>query len=269
VISREMQLVARLCAERAGLRIDPEKHYLVENRLAPVARREGFSSIEEFLGAVRDRDEERLIWALVEAMSPSETSFFREPETFELIAQKVLPDLARRSEGRPLRVWAAACGTGQEVYSLAMLLSEQPAAGSTFELTGSDLCERRLEKAQSGLYSQFEVQRGLSAHRLVRHFENAEEGFALSPRIRSSVRWRRVNLVEDVGRMGRFDLVLCRGLTPHLTDAARERALANLVSALAPGGVLALGPDETAPGLVAAPGLAGFQMRAEDRRAAA
>jgi chemotaxis protein methyltransferase CheR len=252
-----MQLVTRLCAERAGLRIDPEKHYLAENRLAPVARREGFSSIEEFLGAVRDRDEERLIWALVEAMSPSET------------AQKVLPELARRGEGRPLRLWAASCGTGQEVYSLAMLLAEQSSVGATFELTGSDLCERRLEKAQSGLYSQFEVQRGLSAHRLVRHFENAEEGFALSPRIRSSVRWRRVNLIEDVSRMGRFDLVLCRGLTPQLTDAARERVLANLVSALAPGGVLALGPAETAPGLVAAPGLAGFQMRAEDRRVAA
>jgi chemotaxis protein methyltransferase CheR len=264
-----MQLVTRLCAERAGLRIDPEKHYLAENRLAPVARREGFSSIEEFLGAVRDRDEERLIWALVEAMSPSETSFFRDPETFELIAQKVLPELARRGEGRPLRLWAASCGTGQEVYSLAMLLAEQSSVGATFELTGSDLCERRLEKAQSGLYSQFEVQRGLSAHRLVRHFENAEEGFALSPRIRSSVRWRRVNLIEDVSRMGRFDLVLCRGLTPQLTDAARERALANLVSALAPGGVLALGPAEAAPGLVAAPGLAGFQMRAEDRRVAA
>ena len=269
MIARDLDLVTRLAAERAGLSIEPDKVYLVENRLAPVSRREGFSSVEEFVGAVRDRDEERLVWALVEAISPSETSFFRHPETFELIAERVLPNLMRGREGRPLRVWAAACGTGQEVYSLAMLLSELPLAGTGFELTGSDLCERRLEKAQSGLYSQFEVQRGLSAHRLVRHFENAEEGFALSPRVRASVRWRRVNLVEDVSRLGRFDLILCRGLLPALTEKARERVSANLAGALAGGGYLALGPGECAPGLAPAPGLAGFLRRAEGDRAAA
>lgn len=266
---RDLELVARLCAERAGLNVDPDKHYLVENRLAPVARREGFGSVEEFVRAVRDRDEERLVWALVEAMSPAEGSFFRHPETFELIAEKVLPALARGREGQPLRIWAAACGTGQEVYSLAMLLAEQPAVGQGVELIGSDLCERRLEKAQSGLYSQFEVQRGLSAHRLVRHFENAEEGFTLSPRIRGTVRWRRANLVDDLSRFGRFDLVLCRSYMPALTDAARQRVLANLTAALAPGGVLALGPSEDAPGLASALGLAGFHSRPNDQRAAA
>jgi chemotaxis protein methyltransferase CheR len=202
-------------------------------------------------------------------MSPAETGFFRDPETFELIAERVLPTLARGREGKPLRIWAAACGTGQEVYSLAMLLADQPLAGAAFELTGSDLSERRLEKAQSGLYSQFEVQRGLSAHRLVRHFENAEEGFVLSPRIRATVRWRRVNLIEDLSRLGRFDLVLCRNFIAGLTEPARARALANLAGALAPGGILALGSSETAPGLSPAPGLAGFHQRAEGERAAA
>ena len=265
----DIAAVAGLCAERAGLQIDPEKPYRVENRLAPVARREGFGSVEELVRAVRHRAEERLVWALVEAMSPAETSFFRHPETFELVAEKVLPSLARSREGLPLRVWVAAGGTGQEVYSLAMLLAEHRIPGVSFELTASDLCERRLEKAQTGLYSPFEVQRGLSAHRLVRHFENAQDGFVLSPRIRAMVRWRRANLLEDLSRFGSFDLVLCRNHLTALTDSARARAVANLAAVLAPGGILALSPGETAPGFIATHGLSGFHTRPGDNRAAA
>jgi chemotaxis protein methyltransferase CheR len=269
VIARDLELVAKLCAQRAGLFVDPDKAYLVENRLAPVARREGFSSVEELMAAVRHRDEERLIWTVVEAMWPTETSFFRDPEVFELIAERVMPLLSRGREGRPLRVWAAACGAGQEVFSLAMLLAEAPPPSAPVELLGTDICERRLEKAQSGLYSQFEAQRGLSAHRLVRHFENADEGFVLSPRLRQAVRWRRVNLLDDLSRLGQFDLVLARNLTPALTEEGRERIGANLAAAVAPGGFLVLGEHETAPGLALAGGRAGFFMREAGERAAA
>jgi chemotaxis protein methyltransferase CheR len=150
-----------------------------------------------------------------------------------------------------------------------MLLAEHRIPGVLFELTASDLCERRLEKAQSGLYSPFEVQRGLSAHRLVRHFENAQDGFVLSPRIRAMVRWRRANLLEDLSRFGCFDLVLCRNHLAALTDSARSRAMANLSAALAPGGILALAPGESAPGFIAAHGHASFHTRPGDSRAAA
>jgi chemotaxis protein methyltransferase CheR len=269
VTPQDRELVARLCGERAGLNIDPEKSYLLENRLGPVARREGFGSVHEFICAVRDRDEDRLIWAAVEAMSPAETAFFREPAVFEHIVSDVLPELARRREGGTLRLWAAACGTGQEVYSLAMALDEAAPAGVTLEVFGSDLCERRLEKAQAGVYSQFEVQRGLSAQRLVRHFEGLEDGFALSPRVRQMVRWRRVNLMEDISRLGQFDLVLCRNLMGYLLESARERVLANLEAALAPGGRLVLGANETAPGLTAAPDRPGVFGHSGRARAAA
>jgi chemotaxis protein methyltransferase CheR len=265
VTPKDLELVATLCAQRTGLLVDPEKAYLAENRLAPVARREGFSSIEELIGAVRYRDEDRLVWAVVEAMWPTENSFFRDPEVFELLAEKVLPPLA--GAGKPLRLWAAACGGGQEVYSLAMLLAEQPPG--PFELFGSDLCERRLEKAQAGLYSQFEVQRGLSAHRLVRHFEVAEGGFALSPRLRQTVRWRRANLNEDLGRLGQLDLVVCRNLMGALTPEAREQAMVNLTAAVAPGGYLVMGRGEEAPGLAPVPGAPGFFTRPGAARAAA
>lgn len=245
---QDRELIARLCAERAGLRVDPERAYILENRLAPVARRAGFASVHEFMCAVRDRDEERLIWSAVEAMSPAETSFFRAPETFARIVDEALPELARRREDRVLRLWAAACGAGQEVYSLAMVLEERAPAGLRVEVFASDLCERRLEKAQAGAYSQFEVQRGLSAQRLVRHFEAMDEGFSLSPRVRQLVRWRRVNLMDDPGRLGQFDLVLCRNVLGHYLEEARTRVLSNLRRTLAPGGWLVLGEGEAAPG---------------------
>lgn len=251
-------LLTRLCAERAGLGFDPEKAYLIENRLAPVARREGYSSVHDLLAAVRDRGEEKRIWAVVEAMSPAESSFFHEPGAFDLIGAEVLPELARRREGGTLRVWAAACGAGQEVYSLAMLLDEQAPVGMSVELFGSDLCERRLEKAQSGLYSQFEVQRGLSARRLIRHFEPHDEGFALSPRIRQTIRWRRVNLYEDIARLGQFDLIVCRNTLRSLTTEGRARVTANLESALAAGGFLVLGQGESMERLSGTPGRPGF-----------
>lgn len=265
---RDLQFVAHLCAEKAGLRVDPEKVYLVENRLSPVARREGFGSLHELLTAVRDRDDDRLGWSVVEAMSPAESAFFRDPGAFDLIAE-ALPNLARRRQGEPLRIWAAQCGAGQEVYSLAMLLDERAPAGTAIELYGSDLCERRLEKAQSGFYSQFEVQRGLAARRLVRHFEAQDDGFVLSPRLRQTVRWRRVNLLDDLARFGRFDLILCRSLLGALLDTARGRVLENLAKVLVPGGLLVLGASETAPGLVASPERPGFLVAGPGARAAA
>jgi len=269
VTPQDRELIASLCAGRAGLRVDPDKAYMLENRLAPVARREGFGSVHEFVVAARDRDEERLIWAAVEAMSPAETAFFRDPATFDRIVGEALPELARRREGATLRLWAAACGAGQEVYSLAMALEERSPPGVTIEVFASDLCERRLEKAQAGVYSQFEVQRGLSAQRLVRHFEGLDDGFALSPRVRQMVRWRRVNLMEDLTRLGQFDLVLCRNVLGYLLDDARARVLANLQGALAPNGWLVLGETEAAPGLYPAMGRPGFHGRIAATRAVA
>jgi chemotaxis protein methyltransferase CheR len=269
VTPQDRELIARLSAERAGLKVDPDKVYLLENRLAPVARREGFASVHDLICAIRDRDDDRLAWRAVEAMSPAETGFFREPQTFERIVDDLLPELARRRQGGTLRVWAAACGAGQEVYSLAMALDEAGPAGVNVEVFASDLCERRLEKAQAGLYSPFEVQRGLSARRLVRHFENHEDSFVLSPRVRQMVRWRRVNLTEDLKRLGQFDLVLCRHQLGYLLEDARARVLANLERTLAPGGWLVLGTTETAPALAASADKPGVYGRPSGSRHAA
>jgi len=246
----DRELVAQLCAARAGLRVDPEKTYLIESRLAPVARREGFGSIPDLVSALRAKREDRLAWAIVESMVQSETAFFRDRTPFALFRDEVLPALARMREGEPIRIWSAACGSGQEVYSLAMIVEDASPElpGIKVELFGSDLCERQLEKAQSGLYTQFEVQRGLPIRQLVRHFEKVDDMWALSPRVRQMVRWRRINLVADLSTAGRFDVIFCRYVLADLVEPMRARVLENLARALSPEGFLFLGEGESANG---------------------
>ena len=149
----------------------------------------------------------------------------------------------RERAGR-LRIWSAGCGTGQEAYSLAIALTEAREPPVHVEIVASDLCERRLERAQAGLYSQFEVQRGLTAHRLVAHFDNRGEHFAVSPRLQRNIIWRRINLIGDLNVMGRFDLILCRHVLAGLDPRARPGVLAGLTGALAAGGQLVLAPGD-------------------------
>lgn len=268
-------LVADLCAARAGLKVDPDKTYLLESRLAPVARREGFVSIADMVEGLNLRREERLVWAVVEAMAAGETSFFRDRKPFRLFRDEVLPSLARRREGRPIRVWSAGCGSGQEVYSLAMAVEEQRAAlgGAKVELFASDISERALEKAQSGLYTQFEIQRGLPIRQLVRHFEKVDEMWAIAPHIRQMVRWRRVNLAGEFSGGAQFDVIFCRHVLGMLVEPMRARVLENLARALAPDGFLFLGEGETPAGLTTAlepvAGRDGLFIRNPAHRAAA
>jgi len=246
----DRDFVAALCLARAGLKVDAEKSYLIESRLGPVARREGYISPEVFIEALREGADERLAWATVEAMALSESEFFRDRSVFSRLVDEVLPALVRARDGQPVRVWSTTCGTGQEIYSLAMLLADAPGLTQHVELYASDLSERSLEKAQSGLYSQFEVQCGLPARLLVRHFEKRGDSFALAPRIRQMVRWRRVNLMDDLSRYGQFELVLCRNVLGQLGSEARGRVHSQLRGALAPGGRLLLGLKDE-PGALA------------------
>ena len=247
----DKDLVVQLCGARAGLHVDPQKDYLLESRLGPVARRENFGSIDEMIATLRSKREDRLAWAIVEAMASSETCFYRDRTPFALFRDEILPTLARLRDGEPIRIWSAACGSGQEVYSLAMTIDDQRALmpGAKLELFASDLSERALEKAQSGLYTQFEVQRGLPIRHLVRHFEKVDEMWVLSPRIRQMVRWRRINLVSDLSAAGRFDVIFCRNVLSALVEPMRVRLLENLARALSPDGFLFLGATETATGL--------------------
>jgi chemotaxis protein methyltransferase CheR len=271
----DLATVARLCAERAGLEIDPDKPYLIESRLAPLARREGFASTTDLVGSLETEASSSsapLAAAVAEAMGSSETSFFRDPQVFETLWRDTVPELARRRAEGVVRVWSAGCASGQEIYSLAMLQAEAPAAAGPVELFASDYSERLLERARAGVYSSFEVQRGLSARRLVRHFENHGDGFQLAGPLRQAVRWRHVNLMDDVAALGPFDMVLCRNVLIGMTPGARADVLRRLRSAVGPGGFLVLGSGEDAgdaAGFQAVPGLRCAWRRSGEGRAAA
>jgi chemotaxis protein methyltransferase CheR len=244
----DIELLAALARARAGLKIDPAKTYLIESRLGPLARREGYAGIPELAAALRGQRDEKLIWAVVEALALSETAFFRDRAPFQSFAKELLPTLARLRGSEPIRVWSCACSTGQEAYSLAMIAhdAEGLPAGTQVEIYGSDLSERALEKAQAGLYTQFEVQRGLPIRKLLTHFEKVEDNWRLNPRIRQRVRWRRVNLIADLGVMGQFDVIFCRNVIGAMDAPYRRRVLESLAALLPADGLLVLGAQEAA-----------------------
>lgn len=234
--------LAEACAARAGLKVDPAKAYLIENRLSPVARREGFGSVAEVLSRLPSDD--ALTMACVEAMASSETRFFRDGEVLETLWRRAVPEVARRRGDGVVRIWSVGCSSGQEIYSLAMLQAEAPAPTGRVEFYASDLSERLLERARVGAYTSFEVQRGLTARRLVRHFENRDDRFQLARSLRQQVRWRRVNLAEDLTSLGTFDIIVCRYVLDGLTDVARVQAASQLAKMTSPGGLLLLGGAE-------------------------
>jgi chemotaxis protein methyltransferase CheR len=246
----DLETIRIMVHARAGVMIDPEKTYQIETRLGPVARRAGFATLHELAEAIRVRGDEKLMWAATEALIAGETSFFRDKAPFTQFREEILPELAARRGDAPIRIWSTACATGQEPYSLAMIIDdERPKLGSArVEIYASDLSERALEKAQSGLYTQFEVQRGLPIRLLVRHFERSEEMWRLCPRIRQMVRWRRINLLADLRSLGRFDVIFCRNVVSSFDAPTKKRVLDQLAGALPNDGRLVLGIDETVVG---------------------
>src|SRR5580658_5714290 len=201
----------------------------MESRLSPVARREGYESVSDLLAAIRARREEPLIWSAVEAMAGTETCFSRD------------------RGAKPVRVWSAACAAGQEVYSLAMIALDMMAADPTFriELAASDLSRLALERAQSGLYNQFEVQRGLPIRLLAQHFEKEGDQWRISPELRQLVRWRRINLIAGLKPIGQFDVVFCRYVLGIMTDEAQRRVVQDLAYIVPDDGYLVLGAKES------------------------
>ncbi|HEY2709073.1 MAG TPA: protein-glutamate O-methyltransferase CheR [Caulobacteraceae bacterium] len=249
--AEEIAQIVSLCRARAGLKVAPDKTYLIESRLAPVARREGYDSITELLAAIRSNREEPLIWSVVEAMASGETAFFRDRAPFREFKDEILPQLARARAGRPIKVWSAACATGQEVYSLSMMIGDLVDADPPLkiELAASDLSRVALERAQSGVFNQFEVQRGLPIRLLVDHFTKDGEQWKISDEIRSRVRWRRINLIAGLRQIGRFDVVFCRYALSHMTDEAQRKVVEDLTFLIPDDGFLVLGLKEQVAGL--------------------
>lgn len=242
-----MAFVAALARAKAGLMIGPERAFFVESRLASLARREGEASVESFVARLRAAPEDPLARAAVESLATPETSFFRDRAYFDYLRDELLPELsARRPDGR-VRIWSAGCSTGQEPYSLAILAQEHADKfpNLKLEILATDLSARALEKAQSGLYTQFEVQRGLPIRLLIRYFDKLEDNWQASARLRQAVRWGRLNLMNDFDKIGRFDVILCRHVLNYFDAQPRVGILRRLAGALTDDGALMLGAGET------------------------
>ncbi|MBV9511184.1 MAG: protein-glutamate O-methyltransferase CheR [Caulobacteraceae bacterium] len=247
----EVEVIRLVVQARSGMVVNPDKTYRIETQLAPLVRREGFADLSELVQTIQAKRDNTLMWSVAEALTNNETSFFRDAAPFQQFREEILPQLAAKRGERPIRVWSAACASGQEPYSLAMLLEDEASKypGLKVELFGSDLSERCLEKAQSGLYTQFEVQRGLPIRLLVRHFTRTEEAWVLSPRVRQMVRWRRVNLLADLRGLGQFDVIFCRNVLSSFEPTVARRVVEQLAAALPAYGRLVLGIDETLIGV--------------------
>jgi len=243
VNASDLDFLCALVRARSGLVLTGERGFFAESRLSPLARREGLASVSDVIERVMKQPSGPLARAVIEAMTVQETSFFRDRKAFEGLASGVLPGLL--AGGGDVRVWCAGCGQGQEAYSVAMLVEEAGAA--SVDILATDLSQAALDKAQAGLYTHFEVQRGLPIRRLLSHFEEVDEAWRVSPALSRRVRWLKLNLIDPIKAPRGYDLILCRHVVSHFAPDARAKTLDALAQALAPGGRLMLGQDEAPP----------------------
>jgi chemotaxis protein methyltransferase CheR len=242
-----LNFLSELVRGRSGVILPNEKSYFAESRLGALARRDGHESVEALLMSLRDDWNEKLAATIVDAMAISDTAFFRDREVFDHIGKVLLPAVAAARPDGLVRVWCAGCSTGQEAYSMAMLAVqvEEQVPNLKVDIIGTDLSQRALEKAHTGIYTQFEVQRGLPIRLLLQHFERTGDMWRASERLRQAVRWRQLNLLEDRRSVRAFDILLCRNVVRYFEPATANRVLEQMAGALAPDGFLLLGAGET------------------------
>ena len=247
----DFELIAQLLKERSGLALNKEKAYLLESRLNPVARKWSFSGFDELVQAVRNNKDEALLVDVTEAMTTNESFFFRDQKPFEQFSDMVLPHLLEaRAAKRSIRIWSAACSSGQEPYTLAMLLKENAGklAGWNVEIVATDLSNEILDKAKEGLYSQFEVQRGLPINLLVKYFTQVGDRWQIDESLRQMIKFQQFNLLKDLSSLGRFDVVFCRNVLIYFDVPTKTQVLDGIANSLPADGFLYLGGAETVLG---------------------
>ena len=250
-MSGAFEALSGVLKARSGLVLGPDKQYLLETRLAPVLRRESLRDLRALADRVLCAPNGPLEREVVEAMTTGETLFFRDDKPFAHLRDVALPRLhAARPPGAPLRLWSAASSSGQEAYSLAMLLADLPAAlRRPARILGTDLSREKIDRARAGLYNQFEVRRGLTSPLLARHFSPEGTGWRIGQALRAEVEFRTFNLLDDLAPLGTFDVVFCRNVLIYFDAPTKSRVLDAVARRMAPDGVLYLGGTESVTGL--------------------
>jgi chemotaxis protein methyltransferase CheR len=252
VKEEDFLLLSRLLKDRSGLALTRDKEYLLQSRLVPVAQKHGLGTLDALCGALRAKSTAALERDVVEAMTTNESFFFRDVTPFKAFREQVLPVLlSRRQPGRAIRIWSAACSSGQEPYSLAMILEEERAAlrERPVEIVATDISTEMVERASAGTYSHFEVQRGLPIQLLTKYFKRDEERWTIVPELRRRVTFRQFNLLHDFGTLGAFDVIFCRNVLIYFDAPSKAAILAKMSRILAADGSLFLGGAETVLGV--------------------
>jgi len=250
----DYEYLRKLLKDHSGLDLSADKQYLIESRLLPLSRKAGLSGISDLVQKMKGGSA-ATITQVVEAMTTNETFFFRDKVPFDHFRDAIMPEILRaRASRKSIRIWCAAGSTGQEPYSLAMCLKEMSAAlsGWRTEIIATDLSRAVLEKAKAGIFSQFEVQRGLPIQLLVKYFTQTGELWQLNADIRAMVQHRQLNLLQDFSHLGSFDIIFCRNVLIYFDQDTKASIFGRIAKMLEPDGVLALGAAESVVGITSA-----------------
>lgn len=248
----EYEFLCRFLQDKSGLSLGAGKEYLLEARLIPLAQSWGLAGLTELIAEVKRAPQQPLALGVVEAMTTNETLFFRDRTPFDELQSTWLPSLIdARRQTRQLRIWSAAASTGQEAYSLAMLIRDHfPELKSwRIEIVGTDLSKAAITRAEEAVYSQFEIQRGLPIQMLVRHFDQVKDGWKIKPELRQMVRFTSLNLLEPFQHLGLFDIIFCRNVLIYFDNPGKKHILDRMSRQLRTDGPLVLGAAETMLGI--------------------
>ena len=248
----DFDFLSKLIKSRSGLVLTPDKAYLLESRLMPIVRKRGMKALEDLIGQLRLKRDEALLTAVTEAMTTNESFFFRDSKPFDQFRDIVMAHILKaRAAQKSLRIWCAAASSGQEPYSICMVLKEMEAKlkGWKIEIIGTDISSEILAKAKAGLYTQFEVQRGLPIRLMVKYFAKKEDMWQIDPAIRSMVTYREFNLLDNMRALGKFDVVFCRNVLIYFDQPTKSEVLRKISAQMPDDGFLYLGGAETVLGI--------------------
>jgi len=248
----EFEFISQLLKLRSGLSLTTDKIYLLESRLLPIARVNGHHDLSGFLKVLKAKPNEKIIAEVVDAMTTNESMFFRDQKPFEQLRNILLPRISQARNGGQIRIWSAACSNGQEPYSVAMCLLEEVSkmAGFTYEIFATDISPSVLAKAKEGIYTQFEIQRGLPIHMLLKYFKQLNnDRWQANDRLRNMVTFHQLNLLEETVMLGKFDIILCRNVLIYFDESTKCNILEKMSQMLNAEGALILGSTETIFGI--------------------
>lgn len=247
----DFNFLSSLIKEKSGIVLKEDKIYLLEARLLPLIKKMGLNGFDGLISKIKQTQDQKIIKSITDAMTTNETYFFRDNKPFEHLKNFVLPQVLADSKNGKIRILSLGCSTGQEAYSICMMLEEEKKnmKGKKFEVVGLDFSDPALDKARSGVYTQFEVQRGLPISLLVKYFNKDGESWKAKDDLRAMTSFHQHNAMEDFSKFGIFDIVLCRNIMIYFDIDTKTKVLDNIAKILHDKSVLIVGSSETIYGL--------------------